>query len=136
VADDDARVRAAIGALLAPEAGFAVVAEAADGEAALHLASSLGADMVLVDVRMPGGGPELVRALTGLRPPPVVVGLSADAVASTWISLLTAGASSYLLKGSVAGDLPLLLRRCAAGELVVAVPGAARTVRRHLAPPR
>jgi hypothetical protein len=46
--------------------------------------------------------------------------------------MLAAGASAYLLKGSGAGDLPALLRRCMLGHLVVGVPGAPDAVRRLL----
>ena len=63
---------------------------------------------------------------------PVVVGLSAQADPATWLRLLSAGASAYLLKGVLGDDLAPLLRRCVQGELVVGVPGAPEVVRRLL----
>jgi DNA-binding NarL/FixJ family response regulator len=130
--DDDDRVRAALAALLDQEADFDVVAQAADGVQAVAAARESGARLVLADVRMPHGGPDVVRRLVHLPHQPVVVGLSAQADATTWLRLLAAGASGYLLKGMVADDLAPLLRRCLQGQLVVAVPGAPEVVRRLL----
>jgi DNA-binding NarL/FixJ family response regulator len=86
----------------------------------------------VVDLRMPQGGPDLVRALRALPGRPLVVALSAQADAAGWTRMVAAGAGGYLLKGAVAADLPSLLRRCAARELVVTVPGAADVVQRLL----
>ena len=132
VADDDHRIRTALAELLANEPDFVLAGEAADGHAALELAGKHEAALILVDVRMPHGGPALVRALRALPHRPLVVGLSGRSDAGTWTSMLAAGASGYLLKGAVAADLPSLLRRCAGGELIVAVPGAAAVLRRLL----
>ena len=132
VADDDARVGPAVAGLLDQEHDFRVVGHAADGDAAVAATEAHRAALVLTDVRMPGGGPDLVRRLVALPHRPVVVGFSAQADAATWTGILTAGGSGYLLKGSVAGDLPALLRRCMLGQLVVGVPGAPDVVRRLL----
>jgi two-component system invasion response regulator UvrY len=132
LADDDDRVRRALAGLLAEEDDLCVVAEAADGATAVALAAEHGPDLVVVDVRMPQGGPQLVRALRVLPHRPLVVALSAQADAAAWTGMVAAGACGYLLKGAVAADLPALLRRCAARELVVTVPGAADVVRRLL----
>ena len=132
VADDDARVGSAVAALLDQEPDFRVVGVAADGDAAVTVTRDLRAALVLVDVRMPGGGPDLVRRLVALPHRPVVAGLSAQADPATWTRVLAAGGSGYLLKGTVAGDLPVLLRACVRGHLVVTVPGAADLLRRLL----
>jgi len=133
VADDDERVGPALAALLDQEPDFSVVGRVTTGADALAVARDQRAALVLTDVRMPGGGPELVSRLVALPHGPVVVGLSAQADSATWTRLLAAGGSAYLLKGRVAGDLPALLRRCMQGELVVGVPGASAVVRRLLA---
>ncbi|HEX2073741.1 MAG TPA: response regulator transcription factor [Geodermatophilus sp.] len=132
IADDDHRVRAALAGLLDQEPDFRVVGAAADGDEAVAAACEFRAALVLTDVRMPGGGPELVRRLVALPHRPVVAGLSAQADPATWTRVLAAGGSAYLLKGTLAGDLPVLLRRCVQGHLVVTVPGAADLVRRLL----
>ena len=133
IADDDARIRAALLGLLAEEDDFDVVAEAADGIQAVAAAGETAARLVLTDVRMPHGGPDLVRRLVALPHRPVVVALSAQADARTWQRMLVAGCSAYLVKGSLEGDLPAVLRRCARGDLVVGVAGAASVVRQLLA---
>ena len=132
VADDDDRVAQAVVGLLDQEPDFRVVARVADGRGAVTAAREHRAALVVTDVRMPGGGPDLVRRLVALPHRPVVAALSAQADAATWTSILAAGGSGYLLKGAVAGDLPVLLRRCMLGHLVVTVPGAAEVVRRLL----
>jgi DNA-binding NarL/FixJ family response regulator len=132
IADDDSRVGPAVAGLLEQEHDFRVVGHAATGDDAVAAAHEHRATLVLTDVRMPGGGPELVRRLVALPHGPVVAGFSAQADVATWTAMLAAGASAYLLKGSVAGDLPALLRRCMLGHLVVGVPGAPVVVRRLL----
>lgn len=134
VADDDSRVGPALVALLEQEPDFRVVGQATTGDEAVTLAGEQRAALVITDVRMPGGGPELVRRLVALPHRPVVAGYSAQTDTATWTRILAAGASAYLLKGSSAGDLPALLRRCVDGQLVVGVPGAAQVVRGLLAP--
>ncbi len=129
IADDDPRVGSALAGLLGQEPDFRVVGEAATGDDAVTAAHEHRAALVLTDVRMPGGGPDLVRRLVALPHRPVVAGLSAQADPATWTSVLAAGGSAYLLKGTLAGDLPVLLRRCVQGDLVVGVPGAADLVR-------
>lgn len=132
MADDDPRVRVALAALLAGEPDLEVVAQVGDGLAARAAASASAASVVLTDMRMPHGGPALIGDLVALPHRPVVVALSAQADVATWTGALAAGAAGYLLKGSIAQDLPVLLRRCVQGHLVVAVPGAAAAVRRLL----
>ena len=133
LADDDDRVARALAGLLEDEPDFRVVAQVGNGDDAVTAARDHHAALVLTDVRMPGGGPALVRRLVALPSRPVVAALSAQADAATWTNMLAAGGSAYLLKGAVAGDLPQLLRRCMLGHLVVTVPGAPEVVRRLLA---
>jgi DNA-binding NarL/FixJ family response regulator len=129
IADDDARVGSALAALLEQEPDFRVVARTTTGDDAVTATRGQHATLVIVDVRMPGGGPDLVRRLVALPHRPVVVGYSAQSDTATWTRMLAAGCSAYLLKGTAAGDLPALLRRCMAGHLVVGVPGAPDVVR-------
>jgi DNA-binding NarL/FixJ family response regulator len=131
VADDDHRVASALAELLEQEPDFRVVGQVATGDDALALTHRHRAALVVTDVRMPGGGPDLVRRLVALPHRPVVVGFSGQADSVTWAGMLAAGGSAYLLKGTGAADLPALLRRCMLGHLVVGVPGAPDVVR-HL----
>jgi DNA-binding NarL/FixJ family response regulator len=129
VSDDDARVGPALVALLEQEPDFRVVGQATTGDDAFAAAREHRPTLVIADVRMPGGGPDLVRRLVGLPHRPIVVGYSAQSDTTTWTRMLAAGCSAYLLKGTASGDLPALLPRSVQGHLVVGVPGAPDVVR-------
>ncbi|MCF8199725.1 MAG: LytTR family DNA-binding domain-containing protein [Sulfuritalea sp.] len=79
--DDEAPARARLRDLLgdiAPELATEVVAEAADGFAALEQAPSSAIDVALIDIRMPGmDGVELARHLARLPDPPAVIFVTA-----------------------------------------------------------
>jgi two-component system invasion response regulator UvrY len=132
IADDDQRVGSAVAEPLDREPDFRVVGEAVDGEDAVTAARDLRAALAVTDVRVPGGGPDLVRRLVALPHRRVVAGLSAQADPARWTRVLAAGGSAHLLEGTVAGDLPVLLRTCVLGSLVVGVPGGADLLRRLL----
>lgn len=73
--DDQALVREGLARILAPEDGFELVAQCADGEQALDAAQEVALDLVLMDVRMPRmDGNEATRRLGSLpQAPPVLV---------------------------------------------------------------
>ena len=129
VADDHRAMREALTAVFAADPRFHVVGEACTVSETLELASVCCPDVVLLDVRMPGGGPDAVRATVGCCAhdgrPPVVVVVSASTRSHTVRAMLEAGAGGYLAKGG-RGDLPDLVDRCVHGERVLAVPAAAR----------
>lgn len=116
IADDDPAVLTALADLLGAEADIEVIGAAGDGTAALALARELQPDAAIVDVRMPGGGPALVRALADLVPGIWVVGLSAQSQETARQAMLHAGASAYLVKGDRGLDLAETLRCVSASE--------------------
>ena len=134
IGDDDDGVRSALADVLAADVRFTVVGTAATGEELCRLIRSVGADVALLDVGMPGGGADAARALSDcarserLRPP-AVVAVSAHTGAAAVASMLQAGAVGYLAKGRL-GTLPDLVARCAYGEVVLAVPSANEALRR------
>jgi two-component system nitrate/nitrite response regulator NarL len=130
VADDEPLIRSAITEVLGADARFTVVGAVATGDELGDLVRREPADVVLLDVRMPGGGAEGATALLDgrLTPAPAVVAVSAHTGPTTVASMLRAGAVGYLAKGRLAA-LPDLVARCAAGEVVLAVTSGAEALR-------
>jgi DNA-binding NarL/FixJ family response regulator len=105
VVDDDARVRAAIGLMVALEDDLVMVAEAADATAALALATGTDPSVGLVDVLLPDEvtGLALVCSLSR-RPGCAVVAMSVRGGLRE--AALAAGAVAFVEKG---GDIDALL---------------------------
>ncbi len=123
VADDQAVVRAGFRAILESEGDIEVVAEAADGSAAVTAARKHRPDVVLMDVRMPDtDGIVATRELAGMTvtdPVPVLVITTFD-LDEYVFAALRAGASGFLLKDTEPDDLVAAVRVVAAGDGLVA----------------
>lgn len=133
IGDDDDTFREALTDVLGADARFEIVGTAASGTELVGLAAVAAADIALIDVRMPSGGVWAASALSdpdAAWAPLTVVAVSADTGAGTVASMLRAGATGYLAKGSVGAQLPDLVARCASGEAILAVPGSAEALRR------
>lgn len=99
VADDQAVVRAGIAAVLDAEPDLTVVAQAADGREAVHLATETRPDVVLMDVRMPGlDGLRATALITEELPGTRVVVLTTFGMDDYVFGALRAGAAGFLLK--------------------------------------
>ena len=67
--DDHTLIRRGLAALLAGEEGFRVVGEAADGLAAIDVARQTRPDIIIMEIRLPGGnGLELAKKVKRLYP--------------------------------------------------------------------
>ena len=106
LADDHTVVRKGLRLLLESHPGFEVIADAADGRAAVALAAEHTPDVVVMDVAMPGlNGIEAARQISARLPQTAVVFLSMHSDESYVLKALKAGARAYLLKDSAEHDL-------------------------------
>jgi DNA-binding NarL/FixJ family response regulator len=106
LADDHTVVRKGLRLLLESEPEFTVIADAADGRAAVALAEQHAPDVVVMDVAMPTlNGIEAARQITAKLPHTAVVFLSMHSDESYVLRALKAGARGYLLKDSAEHDL-------------------------------
>jgi DNA-binding NarL/FixJ family response regulator len=138
LADDDAAVRDALSDVLEEDGRFAVVGAAATGDELDLVLDAHEPDVVLLDVRMPGGGTAAAEAIRsrhqdsprGNHPgaAPLVIAVSAQTGTAAVVAMLRAGAVSYLGKGRL-GELPDMVARCAVGEVVLAVPSGAEALK-------
>ena len=106
VCDDQQDLREAIRLVLTDIPRFQVVAEAGDGPTGLAEIRALKPDLIILDVTMPGGGPELARAAKDASPTSHIVVFSGRDDTATRDAMLAAGADQYVLKS---GRLRLLL---------------------------
>lgn len=106
VCDDQQDLREAIRLVLTDIPRFRVVAEAGDGPSGLDEIRRHKPDLIILDVTMPGGGPDLARAAKDASPTSHIVVFSGRDDSATRDAMLAAGADQYVLKS---GRLRLLL---------------------------
>jgi DNA-binding NarL/FixJ family response regulator len=136
VADDHPVVRAGLRALLSAEPGLAVVAEAGSGEETVLMARQHQPDVVLMDLRMPGGGGlAAIRQLSADQPGVRVVVLTTYDSDADILPAVEAGAAGYLLKDTPRDTLVGAIFAAARGETVLAPAVAGRLLNRLRAAP-
>lgn len=118
LADDHQIMREGLRLVLNREADFAIVGEAADGEAALVQLKVLKPEVAVLDIEMPGlNGLELAEHLRTVCPETKVLILSAHAEAPAVREALRAGVAGFLMKTGAAADLVRAIRTIVAGEV-------------------
>jgi two-component system response regulator DesR len=121
IAEDQALVRGALGALLGLEPDFEVVGLAADGRQALALCEQLAPDIVLTDIEMPQmTGLELAVCLAERGAPCRVVIVTTFGRSGYLRRALAAGVRGYLLKDAPADTLADAIRSVHGGGRAIA----------------
>ncbi|MEV0148281.1 MULTISPECIES: response regulator transcription factor [unclassified Nonomuraea] len=133
IADDQEGIRAAFRMILDAQPDMTVVAEAADGRAAIDTAKTVKPDVVLADIRMPrADGIEVTRALAGTGIHVVVVttfGLDEYVNAA-----LRHGAAGFILKRSGPTLLIEAIRAAMNGDMLISPQLTVRLLRRRGVP--
>ena len=131
VVDDHTLVRDGIRAVLANASDMEVVAEAADGQAALGEARRTRPDVILLDIAMPGlGGLETVPLLRREVPTARILILTQYEQPEYVRRFLNLGVGGYVLKKAAGAELIAAIRAVHRGGLVVD-PAVARDVLRE-----
>ncbi|WP_343317688.1 response regulator transcription factor [Arthrobacter sp. TMP15] len=131
VVDDEQLVRAALVTMVKTRTDMKVVGEAASGPQAVRCAQTQRADVVLMDVRMPGGdGIAATLELCALPNPPRVLVLTTFDLDQHVFAALEAGAAGFLLKDTDPERLFQAIRAVAAGEGMLAPTVTRRLIER------
>ena len=112
IVDDHKMFRDGLRGLINAEPGMEVVGEAVDGKEAIEMARRLVPDVVVMDISMPGmNGIEAMRHVIQDSPKVKVIMLSMYSSGPLVQSVLAAGATGYVLKGSDFAELAEAIRR-------------------------
>jgi len=136
IADDQDLVRGGLRAILSAARDLVVVGEAGDGGEAARVAAEHDADVVLMDVQMPG-----VDGLEGARRVVAAGGRARVLMLTTFdldeyvFEALRGGASGFLLKTTPPDELGEAIRACHAGEMLFAPTVTRRLVEAYVRTP-
>ena len=132
--DDHALVRTGIRRLLEDSGQVAIVGEAASGEEGVRLAQEVDADVILMDVSMPGiGGVEACRRILQRDPEQKIIVLTVHNEQTFPKRMLEIGARGYLTKECGVDEMLLAIRQVNDGHAYIA-PSIAQQLALSLLP--
>ncbi|WGP12793.1 response regulator transcription factor [Streptomyces sp. SH5] len=135
VVDDHPVVRDGLRGMFTAAPGFEVLGEAANGVDALAVVAELDPDVVLMDLRMPGGGGvAAIAELTRRGARSKVLVLTTYDTDSDTLPAIEAGATGYLLKDAPREELFAAVRAAADGRSVLSPAVASRLMTRVRTP--
>lgn len=114
IADDEPHVLEYLQTVLRIE-GFDVAGAASDADGAVQLADRMRPDVVLLDLRMPGGGREAAQLIGSLSPDTRIVMFTSEVDTAEVLPLLRAGIDGYVIKGCTPDRLAGALRNAVRG---------------------
>jgi len=117
LADDHPVVRAGVTGMLASEPGLEIVGEAGSGDEAVDMARALRPDVILMDLRMPGGdGVSATRRIRAELPATAVLVLTTFDTDDQVLRALRRGAAGFLVKDTPPAEIVRAIELVAAGE--------------------
>jgi two-component system response regulator NreC len=120
LADDHAMFRQGVRRIIGELSGFQVVGEAGDGIELLKLLGNVPADLVLLDISMPGlRGLEAAHEIKALYPEVRILILTMHHNLEYLESAFTAGVSGFLLKEDADEELITALQHIAQGKTYI-----------------
>jgi len=129
LADDHPVVRAGLRGMLSAEPDIEIVGEAGSGPEAVALARTGRYDLILMDLRMPGGdGVAATEQIIADDPGARVLVLTTYETDADILRAVEAGAAGYLLKDATPAELADAVRAAVRGETVLAPSVAERLV--------
>ncbi|MEK3789172.1 response regulator transcription factor [Paenibacillus sp. FSL K6-1230] len=133
--DDHEMVRIGLAAVLGTEDGIEVVGEAGSGEEGIRLAEEYKPDVILMDLVMDGmDGIETTRRVLQILPQCKVIVLTSYLDDEKMYPVIEAGAFSYLLKTSRAGEIADAIRAASRGQSVLESQVASKMMDRFRQP--
>ncbi|MET9494955.1 response regulator transcription factor [Streptomyces sp. NPDC006552] len=129
IVDDHPVVRDGLRGMFDSADGFTVLGEAANGVEGVARTAELDPDVVLMDLRMPGGnGVDAIKELTRRGARARVLVLTTYDTDSDTLPAIEAGATGYLLKDAPREELFTAVRAAAGGRTVLSPAVASRLV--------
>jgi len=130
IADDHAMVRDGLRYLLTRAGHFEIAGDAADGPSIIALARVQSADVLILDLSMPGrNGLDIIKQLRDEHPHLKILVLTMHAEQQYAKRAFAAGASGYMTKEAAREELVVAVTRVAGGGIYVSVPMAERLAR-------
>jgi DNA-binding NarL/FixJ family response regulator len=127
IADDHALVRDGLRHIFQGASGFEVIGEANDSASTVALIRERAADVLVLDLSMPGrNGVELIKQIKEERPTLRILVLTMHAEQQYAVRAFKAGASGYLTKESASAELVAAATKVAAGGVYVSLAMAER----------
>ncbi|MEO3809685.1 response regulator transcription factor [Sphaerisporangium sp. B11E5] len=135
IVDDHPVVREGLRGMLEADTGITVAGEAGSGDEAVVRARELDPDVILMDLRMPGGdGVSAIPRVLAERPACRVIVLTTFETDQDIVRAVEAGAAGYLLKDTSRADLVSAVFAADRGETVLSPSVATKLVGRMRAP--
>lgn len=131
IVDDHPVVRAGLRGMLVNENDIEVVGEAGSADEAVARTHELSPAVVLMDLRMPGGGVAATARLASEKPEARVLVLTTYGTDEQILGAVEAGATGYLLKHAERDDLLQAIRGAARGATMLP-PSIAAKLTRHV----